>query len=346
VLAVVAGTGMRRLFESLGAAALDGGKTLNPSTYELLAGIHEVPAEEVVVLPNSANVIMAAERAAELSDKHVIVVPTRSQQAGLTAAVALEPSRRAEDVAAAMRDAIVELRIGSVAPAGRDDVHGRFVVGDAVGFVEDEIIAWGDAEATLRTVLGSLGRDAELVTCISGEGAPIADDAVEALAPDGVELDSQPRRAARLLVAAGRPSDDRLTGHTARVAPTAFASSDPLDADGCRRAPAARRAAARAARGQARGRRRRGRGARAAHGRGPAPAPPARERRGADDQRAAARVTATVLVEVRGITSRPVRRRGMKPLVEATVMDATGRHEGDVLQPAVARAPVPPSARG
>ena len=188
-LAVVAGGGMRQLFESLGAAVLDGGKTLNPSTYELLAGIHEVPAEEVVVLPNSSNVIMAAERAAELSDKHVIVVPTKSQQAGLTAAVALDPSRGADAVAASMEEAIVELRIGSVAPAGRDDVHGRFAVGDAVGFVEDEIIAWGDAEATLRTVLGSLARDAELVTCISGEGAPIADDAVEALAPDGVELD-------------------------------------------------------------------------------------------------------------------------------------------------------------
>jgi hypothetical protein len=188
-LAVVAGDGMRRLFESLGAAVLDGGKTLNPSTYELLAGIHEVPAEEVVVLPNSSNVIMAAERAAELSDKRVVVVPTRSQQAGLTAAIALDPSRGADEVAAAMEDAIVELRIGSVAPAGRDDVHGRFVVGDAVGFVEDEIIAWGDAEATLRTVLGSLARDAELLTCISGEGAPIADDAVAALAPAGVELE-------------------------------------------------------------------------------------------------------------------------------------------------------------
>ena len=188
-LAVVAGGGMRRLFESLGASVLDGGKTLNPSTYELLAGIHQVPAEEVVVLPNSSNVIMAAERAAELSDKHVIVVPTKSQQAGLTAAVALDPSRGADAVAASMEEAIVELRIGSVAPAGRDDVHGRFAVGDAVGFVEDEIIAWGDAEATLRTVLGSLARDAELVTCISGEGAPLPDDAVEGLAPDGVELE-------------------------------------------------------------------------------------------------------------------------------------------------------------
>jgi dihydroxyacetone kinase-like predicted kinase len=173
----------------MGAYVVDGGQTLNPSTYELLAGIHDVPAEEVVVLPNSSNVIMAAERAAELSDKAVVVVPTRSQQAGLTAAVALDPAATAGEVAAAMEEAIVELRIGAVAPAARDDAHGRFVTGDAVGFVEDEIVAWGDPEATLRTVLGSLGRGAEILTCISGEGAPVPDGTVETLAPDGVELE-------------------------------------------------------------------------------------------------------------------------------------------------------------
>ena len=80
VLAVVNGDGMRALFEGMGARVLDGGATLNPSTYELLAGIHEVPAEEVVVLPNSPNVRMAAERAAELSEKVVRVVPTLERQ--------------------------------------------------------------------------------------------------------------------------------------------------------------------------------------------------------------------------------------------------------------------------
>ena len=59
-LAVVSGAGLRELYKSLGVSVLDGGPTLNPSTYELLAGIHEVPAQEVVVLPNSPNVVMAA----------------------------------------------------------------------------------------------------------------------------------------------------------------------------------------------------------------------------------------------------------------------------------------------
>jgi dihydroxyacetone kinase-like predicted kinase len=188
-LAVCAGDGMRALFASLGVDVLDGGSTLNPSTYELLAGIHAVAAEEVVVLPNSPNVIMAAERAAELAEKRVWVVPSRSQQAGLTAAVALLSDRDAEANARSMNDALVHIRIGSVAPAARDDVHGRFVIGDAVGFVEDEVIAWGEPAPTLQAVLRSLARDAELVTCISGDGAPLADDAVRALAPDTVELE-------------------------------------------------------------------------------------------------------------------------------------------------------------
>jgi dihydroxyacetone kinase-like predicted kinase len=195
-LAVVSGAGMRALFEGLGLHALDGGATLNPSTYDLLAGIHAVPAEQVVVLPNSANVIMAADRAAELSDKTVRVVATRSMQAGLAAAVALEPGHGADANAGAMEAALAHVRTGAVAPAARDDGRGRFQAGDAVGFVEDEIVSWGEPEPTLRTVLEQLGAPtasrgapAELLTCIAGDGAPLPSDRVVELAPDGVELE-------------------------------------------------------------------------------------------------------------------------------------------------------------
>jgi len=95
-VAVVSGDGLREMFHELGVHTLDGGPTLNPSTYDLLAAIHEVPAEEVVLLTNSANVIMSAEHAARLSDKQVLVVATASQQAGLAAAVALMRERSLE----------------------------------------------------------------------------------------------------------------------------------------------------------------------------------------------------------------------------------------------------------
>jgi DAK2 domain fusion protein YloV len=191
-LAVCSGPGMATLFEGLGVQALDGGATLNPSTYELLAGIHGVPAEEVVVLPNSPNVFMAAERAAELSDKQVCVVPTRNQQAGLAAAIALLPDGGAEESAAAMRAALEHVRTGGVAPAARPDPNGRFAIGDAVGYVGDDLVAWGDPEATLRDVLARLADGAELVTCIAGDGAPLDAPAIEALVPAGVELEQSP----------------------------------------------------------------------------------------------------------------------------------------------------------
>jgi len=187
-LAVVAGAGMVALFESFGARALDGGQTLNPSTYELLAGIHEVPAEEVIVLPNSPNVFMAAERAAELSEKTVRVVPSRSMQAGLAAAVALVSTRGADENAAAMRAALEGVRTGAVARAGRADPAGRFVVGDAVGYVDDELVAWGEPERALAAVLQQLGSGAELITCIAGDGAPLGEDEVRALL-DGLDAE-------------------------------------------------------------------------------------------------------------------------------------------------------------
>ena len=191
-VAVVAGEGMRELFESVGAFAVDGGSTLNPSTYELLAGIHEAPAEEVVVLPNSPNVVMAAERAAELSEKDVRVVPSRSMQAGLAAAVALDSASSCEANAAAMTDALAHVRTGAVTGAARDDAaeeKPRFLAGDAVGFIEEELVAWGDVAETLEAVLAELSREAELVTLIEGDGAPLAGEQVAGLAPEGIELE-------------------------------------------------------------------------------------------------------------------------------------------------------------
>jgi DAK2 domain fusion protein YloV len=190
-LAVVSGAGMRELYESLGVSVLDGGPTLNPSTYELLAGIHDVATEEVVVLPNSPNVVMAAEHAAALSEKAVRVSAARSQQAGLAAALALDPARGAAQNVAAIDAALERLRTGAVARAARDDGEGRFAAGDAIGFVDEEIVAWGEPGPTLHAVFGALSDDAELLTCIAGEGAPLDEAGVRALGPRDVELECE-----------------------------------------------------------------------------------------------------------------------------------------------------------
>ncbi len=188
-VAVVSGDGLRAMFEALGVHTIDGGPTLNPSTYDLLAAIHEVPAEEVVVLPNSTNVIMAAEHAAELSDKQVLVARATSQQAGLAAAVALESDRTVEENARALNEALAHLRTGAVAQAARDDAQGRFARGDAVGFVADEVVAWGEPEATLRAVLAALAEDAELISVFAGRDLPLGAAEVAGMANGGVELE-------------------------------------------------------------------------------------------------------------------------------------------------------------
>ncbi len=194
-VAVASGAGMVEMFRELGVHTIDGGLTFNPSTYDLLAGIHEVAAEEVVVLANSANVTMAAERAAELSDKQVLVVHTTSQQAGLTAALALVPDRAVEENAQALRAALSRVRTAAVAPAARDDAQGRFARGQAVGFVDDEVRAWGDPAETLRALLSELADGAsgapapELITVLAGDGAPLDLAEVESLAEGQTELE-------------------------------------------------------------------------------------------------------------------------------------------------------------
>jgi hypothetical protein len=189
VVAVAAGEGLERLFAGLGADVVPGGETLNPSTSELLAGIHGAEAEEVLVLPSSSNVIMAAERACELSEKPARVVPATSQQASLLALVELDPTAALDVNAARLEAALADVATGGIAPAARDDARGRFKRGDAVGFADGEIVAWGGAGSTLLATIEVLAAEAEIVTVIGGAGAPIPLDQVDAHVPDGVELE-------------------------------------------------------------------------------------------------------------------------------------------------------------
>ncbi len=190
ILAVASGDGMRLLYESLGAGVVDGGPTMNPSTDELLAGIHATGAGAVLVLPNSRNVVLAARHAAELSEHDARVVDCTSQQAGLAALVEVDTGAEIDENLERINDALAEIKVGAIAPAAKDDAAGRFVRGDAVGFLNGEVHAWGGAGSTLREILGTLAAEAEIITIIEGESAPIALDEVAALAPDGVEAEA------------------------------------------------------------------------------------------------------------------------------------------------------------
>ena len=192
VVAVVLGPGNRRLFESLGAFCVEGGETMNPSTADLLAAVESLGEQSLVLLPNSKNVVLAAEQAAAASAKDVRVLPTRSLQAGLGALVAFEARTPLDENLQAMTEASRAVRAGSVAIASRAaSIDGIEVnEGDFLGLVEGDAVAAGaDLVAVAHSVLERLvGEAADVLTVLLGDGAS-ADGVVEEIRTAHPELE-------------------------------------------------------------------------------------------------------------------------------------------------------------
>ena len=196
VVAVVAGEGNERLFRSLGAAQIvPGGQSMNPSTAEILAALERLDADEAIVLPNNANVVMSAEQAAGLFGRPAVVVPTRSLQAGLAALVAYEGARSAADNAEEMALSLDGLATGAVTTASRDVGLDGTVVrkGEHLGLVEDEPAAGGPdfEEVALAVVERLLVEPRSVLTFLTGADRPSLDgllQMVEQRAP-GLELE-------------------------------------------------------------------------------------------------------------------------------------------------------------
>jgi DAK2 domain fusion protein YloV len=176
VVAVASGAGNRALFESGGAIVVDGGETMNPSTADLVAAIEGAAENEVVLLPNNKNVLMAAEQAADHASKLVRVVPTTSLQAGLAALVAFDPSLGADDNGSAIAGAIEALATGAVTVASRDvQLDGLDVrKGAWLGLADGEPVAGGAAfDDVVRSVLERmLAEPRGILTLLTGDGAP------------------------------------------------------------------------------------------------------------------------------------------------------------------------------
>jgi uncharacterized protein len=180
-IAVVAGAGNRRLFESLGAGrVIEGGQTMNPSTQEIHGAIESSSAPEAIVLPNNSNVIMSAEQAARLASKPVRVIGTDSIQAGLAAMVVYDPDRSAEANVADMHEALEAICTAAVTVASRDaELNGLEVrKGEYLGLVEGDAVATGeDFEDVAHAVLERLLEEPrEVLTLLVGAQAPALDD--------------------------------------------------------------------------------------------------------------------------------------------------------------------------
>jgi uncharacterized protein len=193
VVAVASGAGNRALFENLGAQVVDGGRTMNPSTAELLAAVAATGAREAILLPNDRNVVLTAEHAAEVAEVPVSVIPTVTIQSGLAAALAFDPLRARAENAEAMAEAADEVATGAVTIASRDvDSNGIEIrEGAWLGLAGGVPVAGGESfdEVALAVVAELLAEPRGILTFLTGEEPQPLERLLEALAVSHPELE-------------------------------------------------------------------------------------------------------------------------------------------------------------
>lgn len=173
VLAVASGAGLVKAFRSMGATAIiEGGQTMNPSTEQLLKAVESVPQNEVILLPNNGNIVMAARQTQSLTKKRVAVVPTDTVAQGMAALIAMNYDATLEENAQAMEQAASQVETGEITRAVRDAVVNGMEVkqGDVIGLHNNKLVAQGsDLEAVAWDLLEQMGAaDLELITIYWG----------------------------------------------------------------------------------------------------------------------------------------------------------------------------------
>ncbi len=155
-VAVASGDGFHTVFKDLGVDQLiSGGQTMNPSTEDILKAIDRTPAETVFVLPNNKNIIMAAEQCVDLTEKKVVVLPTKTVPQGITAIFAFDPDADTDTNTEAMTAAAETVTTMQVTYAARDSVFDGLEIkkGDYLGMVNGKVL---EVETTLADCIGKM----------------------------------------------------------------------------------------------------------------------------------------------------------------------------------------------
>jgi hypothetical protein len=196
LVAVCPGRGNRRLFESLGATrVIEGGQSMNPSAADILEAIQTVPTADVLVLPNNSNVVLTAEQAAGLSDKNVLVIPSKSVQAGFAAMTRFLSTASPEENERAMLEGLADAKTGEITVAARDaELDGVEIrEGAYLGFVDGTaVVSDTDLDTAVHEVIEHvLAGGKEVLTILTGENPPQLDGLVSALEErhPGLEVD-------------------------------------------------------------------------------------------------------------------------------------------------------------
>lgn len=173
-ISVSAGDGFTEVFESLGVAKIiSGGQTMNPSTEDLLSAVNELNAENIFILPNNSNIILAAEQVKSLSEKNVYVIPTRSMPEGVSAVFSGINEEKPELVLEAAKEAIENMQTGEITYAVRETkFHGENInEGDIIGITGKEIVAKGiNINEVTKSLINKLyNEDFSLISIYYGE---------------------------------------------------------------------------------------------------------------------------------------------------------------------------------
>jgi DAK2 domain fusion protein YloV len=186
IVVIAPGPGFVEIFRSFDAGeVVTGGQTMNPSTQDLVEAIERLPQNEVLILPNNSNILMAARQAQELVDKRAEVIPSRTVPQGIAALLAVNYEQPFEANVKAATRAISKIRTVEITTAVRDAVVDDTEVrqGQTIGLLDDKLIAAGDDQnAVIDQVLDGVEMDDyEIVTIYLGEdvaeerGAQLAD---------------------------------------------------------------------------------------------------------------------------------------------------------------------------
>jgi len=176
IVTVAMGEGVIKIFKSIGAdVVISGGQTMNPSTADFVSAINRLNVEQIIILPNNSNIILAAEQAADISDISVKVIPTQNIPQGINALLRYRPELPIEQNEATMKASIEELKVGYVTIAVRDTRIEDITIskGDFMGMSDGSIVVTDQkATAAACALLKHLvDDDAELITLITGADA-------------------------------------------------------------------------------------------------------------------------------------------------------------------------------
>ncbi|WP_223700271.1 DAK2 domain-containing protein [Sutcliffiella deserti] len=174
IITVAMGEGIAEMFRSIGAkAVIEGGQTMNPSTEDILKAIAEVNADNVIILPNNSNIVMAAKQAAEVAEQNVAVVESKTVPQGMAAILAFNPTGELDENEETMREALKTVKTGQITFAVRDtNIDGiEIQKDDFMGIFDGKIVLTSKdkRQAAKDLMKNMMDEDSEILTVIYGE---------------------------------------------------------------------------------------------------------------------------------------------------------------------------------